>query len=60
MAAPFKYCSEWTVRDLYIKRSRGISSEEKPLNSFHLSDFLLSGPSIRKFNKRHVFLSLAE
>ena len=59
MAAPFKYYSDGTGRDSYIKRSTGLSREERPLASFHLSDFLRSGPSIRKSSNRHV-LSLAE
>ena len=59
MAAPFKYYSDWTGSDSHIKRSTGLSHEERSLASFHLSDFLPSGPSIRKFNNRDV-LSLAK
>jgi len=59
MAAPFKYYSDGTGRDSYIKRATGLSHDERPLASFHLTDFLRSGQSIRKFNNRKA-LSLAE
>jgi len=59
MAAPFKYYSDGSGRDSYILRDTGLRREQKPLNSYHLSDFLRND-SIDKHSGKNVFLSKAE
>ena len=59
MAAPFKYYSDGSGRDSYVLRDTGLRREQKPLNSYHLSDFLRND-SWDKHSRKNVFLSRAE
>ena len=59
MAAPFKYYSDGSGRDSYVLRYPGLRRDQKPLISYHLSDFLRND-SVDKHSSKNLFLSKAE
>ena len=58
MAAPFKYIIQM-VLDCYVLRDPGLRREQKPLTSYHLSDFLRND-SVDKHSGKNLFLSKLE
>ena len=58
MAAPFKYIIQM-VLDCYVLRDPGLTREQKPLISYHLSDFLRND-SVDKHSGKNLFLSKLE
>ena len=59
MAAPFKYYSDGSGRDSYVLRYPGLRRDQKPLISYHLSDFLRND-SVDKHSGKNLFLSKLE